>query len=49
MDGFQSEEAFLLEACQPVLVYQQGSEVRVPFPFRFFRWLQMRMPWRSLG
>lgn len=28
MDGFQSEEAFLLEACQPVLVYQQGSEVK---------------------
>lgn len=31
MDGFQSEEAFLQEACQPVLVYQQGSEVRRTF------------------
>lgn len=31
MDGFQSEEAFLQEACQPVLVYQQGSEVRRAF------------------
>lgn len=27
MDGFRSEEALLQEACRPVLVYQQASEV----------------------
>lgn len=27
VDGFQSEEAHLQEACCPVLVYQEGSEV----------------------
>lgn len=27
-EGFRSEEAELEEACRPVLVYQQGNEVR---------------------
>lgn len=28
-EGFRSEEAVLEEACRPVLVYQQGSEVHI--------------------
>lgn len=31
MDSFQSEEVHVEEACRPVLVYQQGSEVKTGF------------------